>query len=50
MFNFLKKNFIEWEDYKKKIDFIEDFYWQQSVRKQSVRNLQFIESKEVMII
>ena len=32
---------MEWENYKAKIDFIEDFYWQQSVRKQSVRNLQF---------
>lgn len=39
MFIFLKKKFVEWEDYKKKIDFIEDFYWQQSVRKQSIRNL-----------
>ncbi len=39
MFNFFKKNFIEWKDYKSRIDFIEDFYWQQSVRKESIRNL-----------
>jgi hypothetical protein len=38
-FLFFKKNFIEWKDYKKKIDFIENFYWQQSVRKESLRNL-----------
>ncbi len=30
---------MEWEDYKARIEFIEDFYWQQSVRKQSIRNL-----------
>jgi len=39
MFNFFKRSFMEWEDYKRKIDFIEDFYWQQYVRKQSIRNL-----------
>ncbi len=30
---------MDWEDYKEKIDFLDDFYWQQSVRKQSIRNL-----------
>jgi hypothetical protein len=39
MFNIFKRNFVDWEDYKAKIDFIGDFYWQQSVRKQSIRNL-----------
>jgi hypothetical protein len=39
MFNFFRKNFMDWEDYKEKIDFLDDFYWQQSVRKQSIRNL-----------
>ena len=39
MFNFSKKSFMESEYYKKKIDFIENFYWQQYVRKQSIRNL-----------
>ncbi|HJO01711.1 MAG: hypothetical protein QF655_00370 [Candidatus Woesearchaeota archaeon] len=38
-FNIFKRNFMEWKDYKKKIDFLENFYWQQSVRKQSIRNL-----------
>jgi hypothetical protein len=39
MFNIFKRKFMDWEDYKAKIDFMEDFYWQQSVRKQSIRNL-----------
>lgn len=38
-FNFLKKEFMDWEDYKAKIDILEDFYWRQSVRRQSIRNL-----------
>ncbi|MEK6948982.1 MAG: hypothetical protein AABX34_02080 [Nanoarchaeota archaeon] len=33
-FNFFKKEFMSWEDYKAKIDILEDFYWQQRVRKQ----------------
>ena len=38
-FNFLKKEFMSWEDYKAKIELLDDFYWRQSVRRQSVRNL-----------
>lgn len=37
--NFFRSGFMDWEDYKEKIDFLDDFYWQQSVRKQSIRNL-----------
>lgn len=35
----IKPRFMEWDDYKKKINFIDDFYFQQSCRKQSIRNL-----------
>lgn len=28
-----KKGFVEWEEYKHRIDFMNDFLWQQSVRK-----------------
>ena len=35
----LKPYYMEWEDYKARIDFIEDFYWQQNTRKQSIKNL-----------
>jgi len=30
---------MEWEKYKKKIDLIDEFYWRQNVRKQSLKNL-----------
>ena len=39
MFNFIKRDFMEWEEYKKRVDTIDDFWWRQSVRKQSLRNL-----------
>ena len=35
----LSRKFIEWDDYKERIDFLEDFYWQQSTRKQSISNM-----------
>gem|GEM_PF-2668657 len=42
-FSILKKifnrTFMEWDEYKAKIDFLEYFYWQQGVHKQSIRNL-----------
>ncbi len=31
--------FVEWQDYKKRINFLDAFAWQQSVRKQSIKNL-----------
>ena len=35
----LKRKFLEWEDYKAKIDFLDFTNWQQSVRKENIRNL-----------
>ena len=32
-----KRTFVEWEEYKNKIDFINEFLWQQSVRKANLR-------------
>ena len=33
------KQFMEWEDYKRKKDFIELFHWQQAVRRENIRKL-----------
>ena len=30
---------MEWDDYKDKIDFLEEFWWQQSVRRRNIRNI-----------
>lgn len=30
--------FMDWESYKAKIDFIDDFYFQQNTRKESIKN------------
>ena len=38
MFGF-KRKYLEWEDYKTKIDFLDIFHWQQSVRKENIKNL-----------
>ncbi|NQV08866.1 hypothetical protein HQ529_03380 [Candidatus Woesearchaeota archaeon] len=39
MFNGLFNNtYINWEDYKAKISFLDEFNWQQSVRKENMRN------------
>jgi hypothetical protein len=34
-----KTAFLEWPRYKKKINFLDDFLFQQETRKQSVRNI-----------
>ena len=39
LFNFFKRDFMEWQEYKKKIDIIDDFYWRQNIIKQNLRNL-----------
>ena len=31
-------SFLEWDDYKNKINFLDTFNWQQSVRRQNIRN------------
>jgi hypothetical protein len=33
------RDYVEWNDYKNKIDFLDTFNWQQSVRKQNIKNL-----------
>lgn len=38
LFN-LKKNFVEWKKYKAKIELIDDFWWRQNIRKQSLKNM-----------
>jgi hypothetical protein len=30
---------MEWEEYKEKIEILDEFWWRQNVRKQSLRNL-----------
>lgn len=37
--------FVEWEEYKKKVDFLDDFYFQQSCRKQSIRNSEILKTE-----
>jgi len=39
MFNLFKKEFLSWTDYKARMDFIEEFYWRQKVRRQEVTRL-----------
>jgi len=34
-----RKGFMEWEEYKKKIDFMDNFYFQQQVRRENIKNL-----------
>ena len=33
---FSKREFIEWEDYKKHIDMLDSFWWRQSVRRKNI--------------
>lgn len=33
------REFVDWEEYSEKVQFIEDFYWQQRVRKMSLKNI-----------
>ncbi len=37
MFRWFNKRYMEWGEYKRKVDFIDLFYWQQSVRKENLR-------------
>ena len=32
-------NFLEWEEYSNRIRFLDDFYFQQDVRLQNIKNL-----------
>lgn len=38
---FRKKEYLDYNTYEKRIRFLEQLYFQQSVRKQSVRNSEF---------
>ena len=35
---FKKREFIEWNEYKSKIEFMDIFFWQQSVRKANMES------------
>lgn len=42
IFNFLRKkyvDYIKWDDYKKKVDFLDYFHFQQSVRKDNIKQI-----------
>ena len=36
---FFKRRFIDWEDYLARIEFLEDFNFQQKVRSDNIKNL-----------
>ncbi|MCF7871908.1 hypothetical protein K9L97_02635 [Candidatus Woesearchaeota archaeon] len=35
---FDKREYMSWQEYHEKMIFLENFYWQQTVRKKSARN------------
>ncbi|MFT4260861.1 MAG: hypothetical protein ACMXX9_00325 [Candidatus Woesearchaeota archaeon] len=35
---FGKTNYMDWQEYEKRVNFIDQFYWQQSVRQKSLKN------------
>ncbi len=35
------KSFLDWQSYKKEIDFIDELLFQQAIRKQNIRNITF---------
>jgi len=35
---FFRQEYVNWDDYKAKMNFIDEFNWQQSVRKENIRN------------
>jgi hypothetical protein len=41
MFNFLRReiSFVDWADYKARIDFQDEFYFQQRTRQQNIKNI-----------
>ncbi|MFP4567306.1 MAG: hypothetical protein ACLFN8_00010 [Candidatus Woesearchaeota archaeon] len=34
-----QKKYLDWGDYKNKIDFLDTLLWQQEIRKQNIKNL-----------
>ncbi len=39
MLRLFRKEFMVWEEYKAKIDFLQLFLWQQRIRKDNLKNL-----------
>ncbi len=39
MFNLFKNQYIDWNDYKSHIDFMDVFLWQQSVRRANLKRI-----------
>ncbi|MCF7865904.1 hypothetical protein K9L67_04120 [Candidatus Woesearchaeota archaeon] len=35
---FDKKEYMAWQEYNEKMQFMENFYWQQNIRKKSLKN------------
>lgn len=35
---FGKTTYMDWQEYEKRINFLDQFYWQQSIRKRSLNN------------
>ncbi len=38
MLRLFRKDYMNWKDFKAKIDFLDTFLWQQAVRRESIRN------------
>lgn len=36
---FFPQDYVEWDEYKAKIGFLDEFYWQQNTRKQTIKNM-----------
>jgi hypothetical protein len=34
-----KRKYIDWDKYKAKVDFLDEFNWQQRIRKRNISNL-----------
>lgn len=34
---FGKTNYMDWDEYEKRINFLDNYYWQQSVRKTNLK-------------
>ena len=45
MFNWFNRKYMDWEEYKSKVDFFDLFYWQQSVRKSNLKEQRQIKDK-----
>ncbi len=39
IWDIFKTEYVEWESYKERIDFLDDLHFQQNTRAQNIRNL-----------